>query len=192
MGESTCFVICVLVFFLALLTGSSIWTGVERSYRNKFYQIGCKVIHKSYQTEQYTKSDGSCDGKETTNYQSQVNVEYFYDKKDYQNITLCNFGSVCLVSKGSDCEVEKCDPDSRTHTECRKQIDPSLSDFYDKYKLSQVYDCLVNKDNPDQIAMEIPTHNLKWTLFLWIPCGIFFLCLVIGGPLMCALEGFSM
>ncbi|KAJ3430393.1 calcium-activated potassium channel subunit beta [Anaeramoeba flamelloides] len=160
-----CCLVPMFCMMAAFIIAAPTWTYIEYSYQNQFQASECTVVNQFYSTENF--STKHC--PETKNYVSDIRVDYQYDDQRFRNKSICNTGRVCRIAKGEKCKKQECFPKKRTNQECRKHIHPKLEDFYSKFSIGKTYDCSVYKKNPDYVTFEDSSHNLKWTILVWIP-----------------------
>ncbi|KAJ5076599.1 hypothetical protein M0811_06179 [Anaeramoeba ignava] len=180
-------VLCLVVIFCWLafgFIGGFIWLGVDQAYVSDFEKTDCKVVDKYLDYTVYKNGDDDCVGADTLNYISRFQVTYSADGNDYEEMS-CWFGRECETSRGHKCSIQGCSSGRREGV-CRRYIHTKKSDFYTKFEVGKSYDCWYWKDDPRYSTFKLAKPSYLWSLFLWIPSGLFWIIVFIyycGGNL---------
>ncbi|KAJ3438885.1 hypothetical protein M0812_14900 [Anaeramoeba flamelloides] len=166
-------VIGAIPFFLALY-----WISQEYLYNRDLSETECEILSKSYDLKTVKYNEDTCDGEETINYLTSVQVKYTAGSKTYEK-DACNFDQECYVSlnSGDDCSVQNCTKE-RTTTTCNSYVHKT-DNFYENFEIGEKYTCWYS-NSKNEYADLLDSKNALFSIYSIVLLAIGSLFLLPG------------
>ncbi|KAJ3432523.1 hypothetical protein M0812_21464 [Anaeramoeba flamelloides] len=151
-------IIGAIPFFLSLY-----WISMELLYNRNLTETECEILSKSYDLTTVKYNDDTCDGEETINYVTSIEVKYTAGSKTYEK-EACNFNQECYISlnNGDDCSVENCSMERSVKT-CKNYVHKT-DNFYENFDIGKKYTCWYSNPN-NEYADLLDSKNALFSIY---------------------------